>query len=188
MQKVSVTDLRTVRTKNTIFDTFQQMLNEMSYDKITIKELSARAGINRKTFYSHYDSIDDLRDSIVNELMENIKVRSSQNEPHTLQDTLTSIYDYLCELPAWAKNLLTSDNCDFSQIITEQLFDERAENVKYPKTKQDLQSLLRLKYITVSFLDLFKTWNNNPNLLTKDEFMEIAMKLILNGAAKGASK
>lgn len=36
------------------------MLREMDYSQITIKELTHRAMINRKTFYLHYHSLDEL--------------------------------------------------------------------------------------------------------------------------------
>lgn len=36
------------------------LLNEKDIDYITIKEICAKAGVNRSTFYLHYESIDDL--------------------------------------------------------------------------------------------------------------------------------
>ena len=44
-------DLRVVKTKEIIRNTFKNMILEMDYDYITIKELTERAKINRKTFY-----------------------------------------------------------------------------------------------------------------------------------------
>ena len=37
-----------------------QLLNKKDYDFITIKEICKKAGVNRSTFYLHYDNIDDL--------------------------------------------------------------------------------------------------------------------------------
>ena len=37
-----------------------ELLNKKDYDFITIKEICKKAGVNRSTFYLHYDSIDDL--------------------------------------------------------------------------------------------------------------------------------
>lgn len=36
------------------------LLNKKEYEFITIKEICEKAGVNRSTFYLHYDSIDDL--------------------------------------------------------------------------------------------------------------------------------
>ena len=37
-----------------------QLLNEKHYEYITVKEVCKKAGVNRSTFYLHYESIDDL--------------------------------------------------------------------------------------------------------------------------------
>ena len=36
------------------------LLNDKDYDYITIKEIYKKAGVNRSTFYLHYENIDDL--------------------------------------------------------------------------------------------------------------------------------
>ena len=37
-----------------------ELLNKEDYEFITIKEICKKAGVNRSTFYLHYDNIDDL--------------------------------------------------------------------------------------------------------------------------------
>ena len=53
-------DLRARRTKAFILKTYEEMICEMDFEQITVKELIERAMINRKTFYLHYDSLEDL--------------------------------------------------------------------------------------------------------------------------------
>lgn len=60
MLRESKNDLRYIKTENLIRNTFCDMLREMDYSQITIKELTNRAMINRKTFYLHYNSLDEL--------------------------------------------------------------------------------------------------------------------------------
>lgn len=42
-----------------------ELLNKKDYEFITIKEICKKAGVNRSTFYLHYDNIDDLLTEIV---------------------------------------------------------------------------------------------------------------------------
>ena len=63
-------DLRVLKTKEAIKNAFKNMIIEMPYEKITIKELCERALINRKTFYLHYSSIDDLLEEFQEEIAE----------------------------------------------------------------------------------------------------------------------
>lgn len=37
-----------------------ELLNQKDYNYISIKEICKKAGVNRSTFYLHYDNIDDL--------------------------------------------------------------------------------------------------------------------------------
>lgn len=60
----SSTDLRVVKTHNAIRGALDQMICEMPYDRVTVKELCARALINRKTFYGHYRDLDALFDEL----------------------------------------------------------------------------------------------------------------------------
>ena len=64
------TDHRIQKTKNAIKETFKQMVCEMDASEITIKELSERAMIHRKTFYLHYTCIEALYEDMLSELSE----------------------------------------------------------------------------------------------------------------------
>ena len=70
-------DLRVQRTKEFIHKTFEEMICEMDYEQISVKELTQRAKINRKTFYLHYNTLDDLLLEIQNELAQNF-IRRTQ--------------------------------------------------------------------------------------------------------------
>ncbi len=48
------------RTKAAIIEAFQQLLEETPINKITVKSLVERCGINRNTFYYHFNGIPDL--------------------------------------------------------------------------------------------------------------------------------
>ncbi|MCR5456546.1 MAG: TetR/AcrR family transcriptional regulator [Clostridiales bacterium] len=51
-------------TKQAIIKTFMQLLNEKSFDKITVTDIVSRCGINRNTFYYYYQDIYELLEEI----------------------------------------------------------------------------------------------------------------------------
>lgn len=51
---------RKKKTTDKIKDCLTEMLNEMPLDDITATALCARSGVNRATFYYHYDSVADV--------------------------------------------------------------------------------------------------------------------------------
>lgn len=82
-------DLRYIKTEALIRKTFQDMLREMDYAQISIKELTDRAMINRKTFYLHYNTLDELLGKLQAELyMELLESISDFRIPDDLEKIL----------------------------------------------------------------------------------------------------
>ena len=67
-------DTRVQFTRNALKKALLTLMKEKNVDKITVKELCETAGINRGTFYLHYDSPSalqkDMEDQFLNEYME----------------------------------------------------------------------------------------------------------------------
>lgn len=66
-------------TKNEIKKSFIALLNEKEFDKITIKEISKKCGINRNTFYYHYEDIYSLLDDVLMTEVNNV-INDCNNE------------------------------------------------------------------------------------------------------------
>lgn len=65
-------DLRIERTRRSIINAFIELRAKKSLEKITVKELSEIALINKATFYSHFTDIYDLSEQLEKETIENI--------------------------------------------------------------------------------------------------------------------
>ena len=66
-------DRRVIRTKKEIKETFISLLEEKNFEKISVRDLTERAGINRGTFYLHYLDKYDLLDKLEGELFAKIQ-------------------------------------------------------------------------------------------------------------------
>ncbi|WP_054637466.1 TetR/AcrR family transcriptional regulator [Thalassobacillus sp. C254] len=53
-------DRRVARTRTLIRNTFAELIVEKGLDRVTIKDLTERADINRGTFYLHFQDKYDL--------------------------------------------------------------------------------------------------------------------------------
>ena len=65
-------DLRVQKTLKSIKESFYQLRKKKSIEKISVKELSEKAMINKATFYLHYESVYDLSEKLENELISEI--------------------------------------------------------------------------------------------------------------------
>lgn len=74
-------DLRVIKTRRTIRETLIVLMGEKELSDITVSELSARAMINRKTFYRHYKTVADVVTELENEILAEFSdiLRSSNN-------------------------------------------------------------------------------------------------------------
>jgi len=58
------------RNQKLLADVLVEMLKEKSFSKVTISELSRRAGVSRTMFYNYYYDIFDLVEEVENDLMD----------------------------------------------------------------------------------------------------------------------
>ena len=65
-----IMDLRVFKTRRNIKNTLFTLLEKKPPEDVTITELCVAAVINRKTFYRHYHSIQDVMTDIENDLAE----------------------------------------------------------------------------------------------------------------------
>lgn len=66
-------DRRILRTRESIRDAMIDLIEEVGFESIAIKDIANRANINRGTFYLHYHDKFDLLDQTENEIVENLK-------------------------------------------------------------------------------------------------------------------
>ena len=93
-------DTRAQLTTACIRQAFTMLLEEKPIQRISVTELCRKAGVNRSTFYAHYQDIYDLLDKIEEEMLEELTkalaplLDSQSGELSPLQIT-TGIYQCL---------------------------------------------------------------------------------------------
>lgn len=61
MERERSLDQRQRRTREAFQTALLALMSEKPIEKITVSELALRAEVNRKTFYNHYESVQDVR-------------------------------------------------------------------------------------------------------------------------------
>ncbi|MDD3220355.1 MAG: hypothetical protein PHC41_12935 [Lachnospiraceae bacterium] len=112
-------DLRIMKTEKAIRKAFHQLLQEKPVNKITVKELSELAEINKTTFYSHYDTIFNLIETLENETVDYI-VENIRDFKRLFNDTdrfIDDLYEVLLDCGADDIILLNGESKYFSDRI-----------------------------------------------------------------------
>ena len=89
----------TTLTKDAIKKSFMKLLNSKQVDKITVKEIVNDCGINRNSFYYHYDDIPSLIEEILNEQADAL-VQTSDPNAGIYESILTAMEFALQNKPA----------------------------------------------------------------------------------------
>ncbi|UHA62047.1 TetR/AcrR family transcriptional regulator [Metabacillus litoralis] len=66
------TDLRVLRTKKLIKEALLKLIQEKSFESITIQDIADEALINRATFYLHYQDKYDLLEQVSNTYLQEL--------------------------------------------------------------------------------------------------------------------
>ena len=87
---------RIVITKRMLKESMLRLLNEKELDKINVTELCREAGINRATFYRHYeiprDVLIEIEKDLYYDLRRTVRIPHSQKE---IEETIELVCNYL---------------------------------------------------------------------------------------------
>jgi AcrR family transcriptional regulator len=88
-------DRRITKTKTAIKEAFISIIKKKSAPKITVTEIAKQANIDRKTFYLHYDSIEDLINEFYQEITSKLLLILEKNDFFDRSFDITSLFESL---------------------------------------------------------------------------------------------
>lgn len=183
LEKKKQEDLRVRKTKEAIHNTFKAMICEMDYNKITIKELTTRAQINRKTFYLHYTSLDDLLSELQDEIAENfIKRKVSYGNMNDIRDLIKLFFEHAANMPLLHEKILCNGSYrPVWEKINKKIMEYRRETNRGAFGLNEYAENLVFAYYGANSTLLYRQWVADGKKLPLEDLIDIATKLICNG-------
>lgn len=176
-------DLRVRKTKEAIHNTFKAMICEMDYDQITVKELTRRAMINRKTFYLHYTGLDDLLTELQEEIAQNfIRRKVTYGSMKDIRDLVRLFFEHAADMPLLHERLMCSGSYrPVWETINKRIMDYRRETNRGVFGLNEYAENLVFAYYGANSTLLYRQWVADGKKLPLDELIEVAVNLICNG-------
>lgn len=183
MEKRKNEDLRVIKTREAIHSAFKQMICDMDYDEITIKELTQRAQINRKTFYLHYGSLDDLLEELQQEIAENfISRKVSYASMNDIRGLIRLFFEHAANMPLLHERLMCSGSYrPIWEKINKRIMDYRRETNRGAFGLNQYEENLVFAYYGANSIILYRQWVEDGKKLSLEELIDIAEKLICGG-------
>ena len=97
-------------TKKAIVETFLELLKEHSLDKITVKDIVEKCGINRNTFYYYFQDIYDLIDDVFE--FETKRVLEDEKQYESWYEELLRVALFVVENRTAIRHVYTSKSRD----------------------------------------------------------------------------
>lgn len=144
MNQKNDVDIRTIRTRQLILDSFKKLLNEKSFEAIRISDITNEAMINRATFYNYFTDKYQLLDTLTEEtLLVQIRKKLDDNElfsPEFVKKIYLSLTNFHSDMShICKKNYIEELALYTSQVLREEITRTLVDSlvIKFPKEKSD---------------------------------------------------
>lgn len=146
---------RVVISKRMLKDALLSLLKEKRLMDITIKELCDRSGINRSTFYRHYDNVSELLDEIIDDIASLVIATSnaSLNDPGNTISYLNSVLMFFRDHVEYDP-LISSEN--FTMDILAKKIEE--EMIRSLPIKNSRHQRYLVRYLMSGSYGIIKSW------------------------------
>lgn len=174
------------KTRNAIFNAFIELLSAKNYNRITVQEIIDKADVGRSTFYSHFETKDDLIKEYCTELFEHIFSKNMELECYEkfsknddLESLITHILYHLQQSEKNIRKILVCESSDifimyFKEYILK-LVDGQIIS-KIENNNKNLPENFLKNHIVTSLIETIKWWMINK----MEEKPEIIAKYYLN--------
>lgn len=179
------TDLRVQKTQEAIKSTFREMVCEMDAQDITIKELTERARIHRKTFYLHYTCIEALFGDMLKEASERYFDEIDKVPlPMSMTDVNRVFFSFLGKQDMFMERLICAPSYrEFcNKMFTMALRHNRSRYNPYAHLSQAKQNIVN-NFLATSSLDIYRQWVADGKTIPLEELTELSGKLLNNGVS-----
>lgn len=174
-------DRRTKRTKNAIYNAFTELLLKEKYSKITIQEIIDLADIGRSTFYSHFETKDELLKSMCTDMFDEMHSNNltlSSGNPHSM---ITDILYHIKENEKIIKGVFVSESGELFMNYFKAYFNSQIEQhllASYDERVTDIPKDFLINHISGSFLEMVKWWVSGNMKHTPEELSSYFISVI----------
>lgn len=176
-------DLRVQKTIEAIHKAFEEMLYEMNYEKITVKELCERAKINKKTFYRYYAVLDDLLAELQGLLtQEYLKRIENYKVPEDLDKINREFFLYSVEKGPLYEKITCSGSYDYirSKMVNDVMNSKWGQSTWLQLLEPSKQAVL-LEFIQSASMSVYRKWVADGKKIPLRDMIELSNQLLCSG-------
>lgn len=154
-------DRRAKKTKAAIYASFTDLLSKKEYSQITIQEIIDLADIGRSTFYSHFETKDELLKSMCLDIFKDIislKHNFDASNPHSV---ITGILYHIKNNKKAIKGVFASQSGDLFMNYFKEYFNNQIDKLlftNFDEKQTEIPKDFLINHISGSFIEMTKWW------------------------------
>ncbi len=183
-------DRRVRRTRKLLHDALISLVLERNYDSITVRDILDQADVGRSTFYTHFDSRDELLISGMDDLRTTLRSaierdRGSAKHHESVVAFSRAVFEHANEYREVYHALLRTSawplvRQHLQEILDEVIRDEaKGEIVKLRSAESEIPVDLFVHYLNASFFAVLTWWLDRRSRLSPAQIDERFRSLVL---------
>ena len=158
-------DRRQKKTRQAVFRAFTGLLEHKSYSRISVQEIIDEANIGRSTFYSHFETKDDLLKELCTDIFEHVfseelskeRTHDFSSGKRNLKAKITHILYHLQDSRSYIRGILSGESGEmFMRFFKEYL--ERVFAGELKKNRTDVPREYVLHHLVCDFAETVRWW------------------------------
>lgn len=150
-------------TKKAIRNSFVKLLNEKPLKQITVKDIVDDCGVNRNTFYYHFQDIPQLIETIVKE--DTDRIISAYSQITSIEDCLEAVISFALKNKKAVLHIYLSVNRDiyeqYQWNVCEHVVRKYIDGVLEGRNVSDYDRKLLIDYVKCVCFGIVIGWFNN---------------------------
>ncbi len=192
------TDLRVIRTKESIRNALVELIEAKGFEAITVKDIALKARINRGTFYAHYVDKNELMNKCQDNILNHVKSIATNKIPVAIEELnmnkapdhdafapAISILEYLYYNKELIRALLgpkgdVTFQTKLKSLMWKTLFEENAIPI-FIKENLLVPGEYLVSYIASAHIGVIQQWLDDDCQESPLEMARIISTITLNG-------
>lgn len=187
-------DRRVRKSKAAIKKAFIQLLEDSQIERITIRQISDKADINRGTFYLNYDDkyalLEEMEDEQIADLKKLVDIRKVNLAQKTAEEfieifsneVIKKVIIHISENIEFYHAIL---NLDRTSKIEERFTDMILSNINYligeNNTVYGVPDDYYLRYVSGALMSMVKYWVHDENRVSIEELVQYIVTISTRG-------
>jgi AcrR family transcriptional regulator len=172
-------DRRIIKTKSSIRKAFCQLIIKKDFKSITITNIAELADINRKTFYLHYSSVDDILKEFEEELASKVLLLIKDKEALDIGAFFRGLNDIMMEDVELYRRFSKTTTDSFLLIKCKNILKNSITESFYKESHMSSEVFnVYAEYISSGIISIYTDWLNLNSKLTIEELTEIAKNVV----------